>query len=330
MATELPRSAADRARVFKETISSIRAKRGDESIFALDETGSKHPAIATGITTLDYWVAGIGGFPRGRIVEIFGPESTGKSTLALMAVAAVQREGGSAAYIDVENALDARWMQTLGVNVGKLYVSQPGSAEEAFEIVDDLITPGGTDLVVVDSVAALVPRAEIEGEYGEAHMGLQARLMSQALRRLTGLANRGGTCIIFINQVRQKIGVVYGSPEVTTGGVALKFYASLRLELRAVSKIKEGDEVVGSRVRIRSVKNKMSAPYHDTEVTLNSGGFDLKRDLVDAAIERGIIDKKGSWLSFGGERYQGVNALLSGGNLELLAQKIKEGSGGEK
>jgi recombination protein RecA len=260
------------------------------------------PIISTSSLALDK-ALGIGGLPRGRVVEIFGPEASGKTTLALHAVAEAQKQNGIAAFIDAEHALDTVYAKKLGVNCDELLVSQPDTGEQALEIVDMLVRSGAIDILVIDSVAALVPRAEIEGEMGDAHMGLQARLMSQALRKLTGTISKTNTCVIFINQMRMKIGVVFGNPETTTGGNALKFYSSVRLDIRRVNALKEGQDVVGNRTRVRVVKNKLAPPFMEAEFDVIYGeGISRIGDLIDAAVEQGIIEKSGAWYAFGGER----------------------------
>ncbi|MFH2092830.1 MAG: recombinase RecA [Pseudomonadota bacterium] len=260
------------------------------------------PVIRTGSLALDK-ALGVGGYPRGRVIEIYGPESSGKTTLALHAVAEAQKNGGIAAFIDAEHALDVAYAKRLGVDCDELLVSQPDTGEQALEIADMLVRSGGVDILVVDSVAALVPRSEIEGEMGDSHMGLQARLMSQALRKLTGTIGKTSTTIIFINQIRMKIGVIYGNPETTTGGNALKFYASMRLEIRRAAPIKEGENIIGNRTKVKVVKNKLAPPFKDIEFDLMYGeGISRTGDLLDIGVDLKIIDKSGSWYSFDGER----------------------------
>ncbi|MBI5067859.1 MAG: recombinase RecA [Deltaproteobacteria bacterium] len=295
---------AEKMKALANAVGAIEKQFGKGSIMRLGEQGEAPPVavIPSGSLGLDL-ALGVGGYPRGRVVEIFGPESSGKTTLALHAIAEVQRQGGVAAFVDAEHALDVGYARKLGVGLADLLVSQPDTGEQALEIAEQLVRSGAVDLIVVDSVAALVPRAEIEGEMGDAHMGVQARLMSQALRKLTAVVSRNQSTVIFINQIRMKIGVVFGNPETTTGGHALKFYASVRLDIRRIGALKEGEQVVGNRTRVKVVKNKMAPPFREAEFDVRYGvGVDRMAEAVDLGVERGLIEKSGAHFALGGER----------------------------
>jgi len=304
MKEEAEQKHASRDRAIEAAVSQIEKQFGKGAVMRLGqrEAAIKIPAIPTGSIAFDL-ALGIGGFPRGRVVEVFGPEATGKTTLALHVIAEAQRQGGHAAFIDAEHALDPNYAAKVGVDVDNLLISQPDFGEQALEIAEVLVRSGAVDVIVVDSVAALVPKAELEGEMGDAHMGLQARLMSQALRKLTAIVSRSKTCFIFVNQMREKIGFFLGSPETTTGGRALKFYSSIRVDIRRLTALKEGEVVIGNRVKVKIVKNKMAPPFKDAEFDIIYGeGISREGDLVDCGQIFGIVEKSGTWYSYKGER----------------------------
>ncbi len=324
---------SDRLKAIGAAVAAIEKQFGKGAIMRLGEVdpNAQLPSIPTGSFGLDV-ALGIGGLPKGRVVEIYGQESSGKTTLALSCIAQCQALGGAAAFVDAEHALDLSYAKKLGVAVEDMLVSQPDTGEQALEITEALVRSGAIDLVVIDSVAALVPKAEIEGEMGDAHMGLQARLMSQALRKLTGIVSRTGTMVIFINQIRMKIGVVFGNPETTTGGNALKFYASVRLDVRRTGQVKDGDAVIGSRTRVRVVKNKVSPPFREAEFDIIYGiGISREAEILDLAVERNVVEKAGSYFALDGERLgqgreRAVEYLRANPEArERIAQRIKEG-----
>ena len=294
---------AERLKAIEGALSQIERQFGKGSIMRLGQReGLALEVIPTGSLAVDA-ALGVGGFPRGRVVEVFGPESSGKTTLALSVIGQAQKKGGIAAFIDAEHALDSEYAKKLGVDIDNLLVSQPDNGEQALEIAEMLVRSNGVDVVVIDSVAALVPRAELEGEMGDSHVGLQARLMSQALRKLTAIVSKSKTCLVFINQIREKIGVMFGNPETTTGGRALKFYASMRVDIRRIAAIKDGDEVTGSRVKIKVVKNKVAAPFRQAEFDLDYGeGISRTGELIDLGIEHKMVIKSGAWFAYGDVR----------------------------
>src|SRR6202046_5379411 len=296
--------ADERGKAIELAVSQIEKQFGKGSIMRLGSKEAIVPisVIPTGSISFDA-ALGVGGFPRGRVVEVFGPESSGKTTITLQVIAEAQKAGGMAAFVDAEHALDPGYAKKLGVDVDNLLVSQPDYGEQALEITEALVRSNAIDVLVVDSVAALVPKAELDGEMGDSHMGLQARLMSQALRKLTGIASKSKTCLIFINQIREKIGVMFGNPETTTGGRALKFYASIRVDIRRIQSIKEGDRVIGSRTRAKIVKNKVAAPFREAEFDIIYGeGVSREGDLIDLGVSNGLLEKSGTWISYKNER----------------------------
>ena len=328
----------EKEKVLGVAISAIEKQYGKGSIMKLGEASKlRVETISTGALSLDL-ALGVGGLPRGRVIEVYGPEGSGKTTVSLHVVAEAQRQGGIAAFIDAEHAMDPLYAKRLGVDIDNLLISQPDYGEQALEIVETLVRSGAIDVVVVDSVAALVPKAELEGEMGDQHMGLQARLMSQALRKLTAVISKSKTVLIFINQLREKIGVMFGNPEVTTGGRALKFYSSVRLDVRSIEKFKEKDEIVGARVRVKVVKNKVAPPFRQTELDVIFGkGISREGDVLDLAVEAGLIEKSGAWYSYKGKQvaqgrdqakeYLANNApVLSELDQEIRKQKFGKGT----
>jgi recombination protein RecA len=319
---------SEKLKAVAAAIGAIEKQFGRGAVMRLsgEEVSQPVPVIPTGSVGLDL-ALGCGGYPRGRVIEVFGPEASGKTTLALHAIAQVQAQGGVAAFVDAEHALDVTYAQKLGVKLEDLLISQPDTGEQALEIAETLVRSGAVDLVVIDSVAALVPKAEIEGEMGDQHMGLQARLMSQALRKLTAVVSRNGATVFFINQIRMKIGVVFGNPETTTGGNALKFYSSVRLDIRRTGALKDGEAIIGNRTRVRVVKNKLAPPFKETEFDILYGtGVSRVHELLDLGADRGLVEKSGSWFSVGGERLgpgreKAAEALRGNGELATSLEK---------
>ncbi|MCZ2391648.1 MAG: recombinase RecA [Acidobacteria bacterium] len=318
--------STDKGKAIESALAQIEKKFGKGAIMRLGERPhDEGGAISTNCLSLDAAI-GVGGFPRGRIVEVYGPESSGKTTLALQVVASAQRDGGVCAYIDAEHAMDPEYAGKLGVNIDDMLISQPDSGEQALEIAETLVRSNSVDVIVVDSVAALVPRAELDGEMGDSLPGLQARLMSQALRKITAIVANSRTCFIFINQLREKIGVFFGSPETTTGGKALKFYSSVRLDIRRIGAIKDGDKVVGNRTRVKVVKNKCAPPFRETEFDIMYGeGISREGDLIDLAVNHNVVEKAGAWFSYAGERLgqgrENVKTILK--NTPELTERIE-------
>jgi recombination protein RecA len=315
----------DRNKAIETALASLEKQFGKGSVMRLGSKEAVVPiaVISTGSISFDA-ATGVGGVPRGRVIEVFGPESSGKTTISLQIIAEAQKAGGLAAFVDAEHALDPAYAKKLGVDIDNLLISQPDYGEQALEIVEALVRSGAIDVLVVDSVAALVPKAELDGEMGDSHMGLQARLMSQALRKLTGTVSKSRTCLIFINQIREKIGVMFGNPETTTGGKALKFYSSMRIDIRRIGAVKEGDTVVGSRTKVKIVKNKVAAPFRDAEFDILYGeGISREGDALDLAVVHGIVEKSGAWYSYQGERIgqgrENVRGFLKG-NKEVFAR----------
>src|SRR5690625_506786 len=326
----------ERQKAIETVIKNMEKSFGKGAVMKLgDETGRKVSTVSSGSITLDN-ALGVGGYPKGRIIEVYGPESSGKTTVALHAIAAAQKEGGIAAFIDAEHALDPEYAKNLGVDIENLYLSQPDTGEQGLEIAEAFVRSGAVDIVVVDSVAALTPRAEIEGEMGDAHVGLQARLMSQALRKLSGAISKSNTTAIFINQIREKVGVMFGNPETTTGGRALKFYSSVRLEVRRAEQLKLGQEVVGNRTKIKVVKNKVAPPFRVAEVDIMYGlGISKTGELIDLASEAEIVDRSGAWYSYGnariGQGRENAKKWLEGrpDSMNELMDKVRGGNGME-
>ncbi|MGC3996554.1 MAG: recombinase RecA [Anaeromyxobacter sp.] len=325
---------SEKEKAIAKTVADIEKAHGKGSIMRMGDAGppAALPVVSTGSIGLDL-ALGVGGLPRGRIVEIYGPESSGKTTLALHALAEAQRAGGVAAFVDAEHALDVTYARKLGVDLSELLIAQPDTGEQALDIAEQLVRSGACDLLVVDSVAALVPKAEIEGEMGDAHMGIQARLMSQALRKLTGVVAKTGALVLFINQIRMKIGVVFGNPETTTGGHALKFYASVRLDIRRTGQIKDGEDVIGSRTRVKVVKNKVAPPFREAEFDIRYGvGVDRLAEALDLGVARGLVEKAGAYFALDGERMgQGRERAVewlkaNPAALERLVERIKAGT----